>query len=504
MKSPTGTSVWIDPTVYGIPPTYARRQPHQAMQQARWRYKRELQRPRRYLNPVTPIPSRASAQPPNATPGSIVKPDFSMISEAPTQPQINTRLRVTRRLPRIDEITTSAPATNENSKKSSKALVPIYPQRDIAAFANADETTITVLPLQEIDADSWTAGKAFQSSQARLIASRSKPKHVHGTITLNPIDHVRWWLLRPGHIEFVLWLGGTILLVGVTCLLLLVTAFSFEWVTPGLIDTSSTRTSGISAGSVQNATVVATATSGMVLLRGGMGPIFPGQSISIHGQGFSSHGRITFLFDGTQQLFDQNGQSTSTRANAQGIFTTNLVLNSNLPWQPGAHFIVAKDLTTNRIARLTIILAQAPIGKSAPSTPVLSNTPVVPPTALTPIPSVTGGQPVPVGQTPVPVTPAPHPGTPTVTPTVGNTPTITPTVGNTPTVVPTAGTTPGVTTTGGTTVGSGLGNALDNTGDTSMGKQSIRLSSWIWLMLGCYGLSMLLLGFAGVLHKRRQ
>src|SRR5262249_14326099 len=43
----------------------------------------------------------------------------------------------------------------------------------------------------------------------------------------NPLDRVRWWLLYPGRIEFMLWLCGTVLLIGVTCMLLLVTAFSF-------------------------------------------------------------------------------------------------------------------------------------------------------------------------------------------------------------------------------------------------------------------------------------
>jgi len=516
---------------------------------------------RRHPNPITPIPLRASAQHINALPGSIVKPDAKqknvtsskekqrradhqatsyaaydystnvdvqknstvweyetpgfqassslqtlslLISETPTQPELESRGKTTHRLPRIDEITTVPPLIEGHSIKSARALVPIHSQLEVTASDNPDETTIHIpFPSsKEVDENSWTGGKASRSQHARLISSRSKRKNPHAAISLNPIDRVRWWLLRPGHIEFVLWLGGTILLITVTCVLLLVTAFSFEWIIPGFISSASTNTAGSSKGSERQTTVVATHT--MTLIRTDTGPVLPGQSIGLRGQGFSPHGHIRFLFDGTEQLFDQNGQSASTQADAQGIFSTTIVLNSNLPWLPGPHFVDALDIATKHMANLTIILAPTPIGKGVSSTPVPSYPPVIAPPALTPIPSVTGGQPTPVGQTPVPITPTPNPVTPTASPTVGTTPTLTPTVGTTPTTAPIVGTTPGVTTTAGTTVGSGLGNALDHAGDSSLDKQLTRFSPWVWLMMGCYCLSMVLLGLAGVLHKRHQ
>jgi hypothetical protein len=554
-KSPTGSSVRIDPAVYGYPLSSSQKQSHQAPQQTGWRYARVLSQPRRHPNPITPIPPRASAQPYNVAPGSVVKPVITpqnftpgkekqrgaihkgtpyvahdnathvdaqknsavwgyetpgfqassslptlslLISEAPTQPELESRGKATRRLPRIDEISTVPPRNEGHSIKFSRALVPIDSQRDVTAFDRLDETTINILSPTEIDATSWTAGEASQSPHAQLISSRSKRKHPHATISFNPIDRMRWWLLRPGRIEFVLWLGGTILLVGVTCVLLLVTAFSFGWITPGFINTASTNTAETSTGSGQQATGVAT--RGMVLTRTDTGPILPGQSISLHGQGFSPHGHIRFLFDGVQQLFNQNGQSDSTQADAKGVFSTTIVLNSNLPWHPGPHFIDAQDLATKRMTKLTIILAPTSIGKGVSGTPVPSYPTVV--TPPNPTPSVTGGQPTPVGQTPVPVTPTATPTvvkTPTVTPTVGTTPTVTPTV-----VTPTVGTTPVVTTTAGTTVGSGLDNALDHAGVSPLDNQFTRLSPWEWLMIGCYCLSMVLLGLAGILHKRRQ
>ena len=548
-KSPTGTSVWIDPAVYGLPLSSSQRQSHQASKETGWRFARELPQARRHPNPITPIPPRASAQPSNATPGSIVKPYRSqknatygiekqqradhrgaphtayessahvethnnspvweyetpafqassslptlslLISEEPTQPELESRGKVTRRLPRIDEITTIPPLNVDHSITSSRALVPVNSHHDVTSSNRPGQASTNSMFSEEFDALSWTAGKASRSSHARLISSRSKRKNPYIAVSLNPFDRLRWWLLRPGHIEFVLWLVGTILLVAVTCILLFVTAFSFEWITPGFINPALTNASGTSTKPEQQATVIATPE--MVLIRTDTGPVLPGQLIGLHGQGFSPHGHITFLFDGTEQLFDQNGNSDSTQANAQGVFSTTVVLNSNLPWHPGIHFINAQDLTTKRVAKLTIILAPNPIGKGVPSTPVPSYPPVVNPPALSPIPSVTGGQPTPVGQTPVPVTPTPHPVTPTPTPT--SLPTQTPTSTLTPT--------PGVTTPTGTTVGSGLGNALDHTGDTYLAKQLTHLNPWVWLMIACYCLSMVLLGLAGVLHKRHQ
>ena len=75
-KSPTGTSVWIDPAVYGFPLSSSQRQPYQVSQETRLRYAREFSQVKRHPNPNTPIPPRASAQSFNAIPGSIVKPQM--------------------------------------------------------------------------------------------------------------------------------------------------------------------------------------------------------------------------------------------------------------------------------------------------------------------------------------------------------------------------------------------------------------------------------------------
>ncbi|WP_201362222.1 hypothetical protein [Dictyobacter formicarum] len=38
---------------------------------------------------------------------------------------------------------------------------------------------------------------------------------------LHPIESIRWWLIQPGRLEFLIWLFGTILLIGLTVLFIL-------------------------------------------------------------------------------------------------------------------------------------------------------------------------------------------------------------------------------------------------------------------------------------------
>jgi hypothetical protein len=556
LHPPAGSAVWIDPAVYGYPLYASRRQPSQAFRQTKGQDSGSLPQSKRQPNPITPIPLRASAQPANAAPGSVVlpnqgatnqknrtsskgkqklekirgalpppeessapvnaqknaafwryeSPDFQaasslsalslLVSEAPTQPQVESHSKTTGQLSHIDEIDTVPSLDEAHSIESSRAMVPLTSQPDVVASGRSGGVAVNVFTSNEISPSSWTAGGASQSSHAQLIASRSKQKKSRSTVSFNLLDRVRWWLLHPGRLEFVLWLGGTVLLVCVTCVLLLVTAFSFAWFAPGSAGTSSTNLAGTSTRTQQSATL--TPTPRLVLTRPDTGPLLPGQPIHLHGQGFSIHGHITFMFDNTQPLLDQNGNPGSAQADAHGAFFTTVWLNANLPWHPGPHFIVAHDLATNHVAKLAIFLASEPISTGGVSnTPVPSTSPGVTPTSSTGGSGTgsSGGQPkpTPVGQTPVPTPPS-------GTPTVGTTPTVTPSV--MPTVATTAGSTP---TAGSTASGSSnLGNALSHAGDLSLGKQLTNLSPWVWLMVACYSLSMLLLGLAGILHKRHQ
>lgn len=396
----------------------------------------------------------------------------------------------------------------------SRALVPVNPQ-------------VTTIPAT--GSASWTAGGSTRSGYARHIADRTPRKKRRSRLSLNPFDSVRWWLLRPGRIEFILWLGGTILLISVTCILLLVTAFSLNWITPGLrsnIASSSSLTSPSSQGHVLP---TVTDTPGLVLTLLDKGPFLPGQSIHVHGQGFTHNGKVDFTLDSPQLP----SNPVSVTADPHGAFTTTLSLGYGLA--PGLHLLIAHDMKTDSLAVVPFAVTSGDTGKRATATPV----PVTPGATITPTPGHAGGgggNPVtptpittpvnttPVPQTPTPTptktpTPTPTPVPPTPTPTVGVTPT--PTPGTTPTPQPSATsavpTSPSPTPNASPTAavplssalssdsgpGDGFSNAIGSN-TPALGAQLARFAPWLWLPVLLSTLSMLMLGFAGVLHRRRR
>jgi len=247
----------------------------------------------------------------------------------------------------------------------------------------------------------------------------------------NPLDHVRWWLLYPGRIEFILWLCGTVLLIAVTCILLLVTALSFEWIAPG-------QQSGMVMQNLANSSA-STVKPSLSLID--HGPFSPGQVIRLHGQGFSVHGRIVFTFDSAVLHLDQNADSwpvyqPQVNADDFGEFTASLTLGSGPAWKGGYHRIVAHDIATNHLAFLSIQIVHhrvtpTPVSStgngSVPATPVATATP---PAKSTPPPTATATARPTHTPTPTPTAAATPTATHTPTPTPIPTPTVTPKVTN--------------------------------------------------------------------------
>ncbi|GAC1432578.1 MAG: hypothetical protein NVSMB54_28900 [Ktedonobacteraceae bacterium] len=363
------------------------------------------------------------------------------------------------------------------------------------------------------EAASWTTGQGKNSSLAKRVASRGPRK---SSLSHNPIDRLRWWLLYPGRIEFLLWLNGTIVLVGVTCLLLFATLLSTGWLNAGFssiavgvggrtIQTSSipgsTSTSGKISCNASNAsspqchptTVIS---SGLQLTHIDNGLLLSDSQIYLYGQDFSTNNTVTFTYDA--QVPCRPG---AIQTNTQGSFFVSLTLEPGV--QAGMHTIVAQDVASSRSISVEVSIAPAPFGRAVPPTPT-HVAPGVTPTAT----SGAGGGvlPTPVGQTPIPITPTVAVTPTTVptqqpTPTVGITPSptigVTPTVGITPTIAPTK------TPIGGkphTSSASLLKNALyDQPINTH-----VSVSLWLWIAVIGYTLSMLMLGCAGLLYRRNR
>ncbi len=359
--------------------------------------------------------------------------------------------------------------------------------------------------------NSWTAGGAAQSPYARRIAERTRHKGAsrwRQNVSLNPLDRLRWWLLCPGRIEFLLWLGGTILLMTLTCVLLLVTALSFAWITPGQQSATSSLTDTSNVATDVHQTVTAITTPGLTLMLLDKGPLLPGQSVHLRGQGFTANGHVNFTFDIEHPFLDENGEPLTVETDRQGVFTVTLLLGYPPAWVMGPHIIVAHDLATHHRAAVSLTLASGLFGKKGTATPA-------PGATDTPTPGDPGIFPTPVGQTPVPVTPSPGVPTPDITPTstqagtpsptetVGTTPTTAPGKTPTPHTTPTAHIQPSATSTHAAT-GSSLSDALDN----SYAKAQERLITPAVLFIGLwvflFMLAMAMFGLAGVLRKQRQ
>lgn len=332
---------------------------------------------------------------------------------------------------------------------------------------------------------SWTAGGASHSRYAQRIAERKGGKGVvwYGSQDLSaitrgrspfrhPADRVRWWLLRPGHMEFALWIGGTILLMVVTVALMLAAAVSLFWAPShptAALPANSVHTTATSKSPVANST-------NMTLLLNGSGPFVAGQPLGLRGQGFMPGTKITLSHDQGQPC-----QPDSVQADKHGAFSVTLD-DSN--WESGVHLVTARDIASGHTAALTITLAPNPIGNKTAATPAAT------------APATGGG----VQSTPVNAGPT---TTPTPQPTAASTPSptpATPTPGVTPTISPTSGTTPSTGTPSTGTPGTNSPNSMS----LDMTAQSAPfVGSWLWLLiaLGCSA-SLFMLGLVGVMRRR--
>ncbi|HEU0002529.1 MAG TPA: hypothetical protein VFQ36_16605 [Ktedonobacteraceae bacterium] len=486
--SSNAPSVWIDPTVHA--------------------YQHVMPQPT--TGNLTPDPQAASPvwqyESPNFEAAGSLPALSLIVSETPTQPQPPVPNRATtRRLPRIDEIDTVPPQLSPACDVDQFDTLPPGHGRAQRALILASQTA----PV-ETDSQSWTAGAAVGSPSARLIMRPVRRKRLPRVAPFNPLDRTRWWLLRPGRIEFIFWLGGTFLLIGVTCLLLLVSALSFQWIMP--FSSSHSLSTSNDSGNAQQHRALPAGTGPLIMLADSSS-LVPGQSFHLRGQAFSPSIMLAFYLDGNS-LLDQGHRSAWARVDARGTFTATLWLGTGSGWSPGAHIISVRDASGKPLAKLPVqlVASASSNGAVASSSPVPGSTPG-PGGSQNGTPITQGPQSTPVSHPPVtvsptlpPTTPVPSPThtTPTVTPTAAASPTITPTVKTSPTPSgsPASGTpTPGVSP---TAANSGLGNDLNDSGVPPVGERLASISPLVWIMVACYLLSMLSLSAAGFIHRRHR
>ena len=273
---------------------------------------------------------------------------------------------------------------------------------------------------------SWTTGAGANSEFARMVASRAQAKRGKplGQLLLTPLSEVRWWLLYPGRMEFILWISGALILLGVTCTLLFATLAS-----TGLIRVATT-----------------------------------GAVTEVHHE---VNKRVTC------------SASTTTCHTASKVTSG---ASSTANKQPGS----SKPTQATSIAGTAPVTSKTPGISGTPHAPVVGTSTPVSQTPVAPSPTVS------ISPTIEPTRTTPTP-TPTKTVTPSPTAAITPTIGATP-----PGKKPTTTTSAHTDSQTlALGNAFDS---ASLGQNT---GIW-WLVLVGYAFSMLMLGLAALLYRRKR
>ncbi len=356
---------------------------------------------------------------------------------------------------------------------------------------------------------SWTTGHGKKSLRAQRVANRTKGRKSQrkSALSLNPVDRVRWWLLYPGRIEFLLWLHGTIILFVVTCLLLFATILSSGWMHTGTSNVAvgargvqtastpseSTATTGKNPCSAGNATTprchsTIVSSSGLQLTLLNTNVLLPGTPIFLHGQGFSANSSVIFTYDAQLPC-----RPNATQANRQGSFTVLLTLDAHVP--AGTHQVKAYDTASKRFIAVSVNIVPSSTAQSIPSTPPSSG---VIPIATTGASAGQSGIPTPVSKTPVPVAP-------TLGVTLTAMPAQSPTAGITPS--PTIETTPTISTTTTPTPVKQQKNSSSMLKDALYDEHvdgHLMLNPLLWLAAVGYVLSMTMLGLAGLLYRRSR
>lgn len=239
----------------------------------------------------------------------------------------------------------------------------------VGRTANGNERSFVTV--EEDSLTSWTAGRGAHSPLARRIVGHphvpmSRSASSLWTSIFSPLDHLRWWLLFPGRLEFLLWFSGAILLMSVTCIFLFVCLASAGWLggydegsaLPATQQPVTARCTPTSNGACVASTHTSSATSTPVITAIFAGPLEAGMSLRLQGRGFSTNGYITLTHD---TMFPC--QPDAVNADGHGTFQIDIVVGIDTNWRPGPHVLTAYDTVSKRSAMTTITLAPNPIGR---------------------------------------------------------------------------------------------------------------------------------------------
>jgi hypothetical protein len=253
--------------------------------------------------------------------------------------------------------------------------IDTQPPRKPMRPAERDEATATVImpgvpaqpvaPRRQQEPASWTAGRGANSLYARRIVEPER-KRGYARSRPRPFESLRWWLLFPGRIEFLLCVMGALLLIALSVLLLPLTFFSL--ITPGMGQGSAMNRQGSPTAdtTVTSFCVVTqqgrsacdavrvTSPTGLEITLLNTDQVQNGAPLQLRGRGFTALSQVSFTCDTHWQC-----RPALLRVDAHGMFFANLMPEGESDWVPGWHQIVVQDMVTKYAISLPFTLLTA-------------------------------------------------------------------------------------------------------------------------------------------------
>ena len=244
----------------------------------RRRFDARSQRAHRAPNPVTPIPRRASASSPHSSrvrsrhPRSYTEFQEEDVTRLPTIPRSATwqdevdedgeensqsllPVAVAEfspllpSSPSIDELDTLPPTDTCELPTNpppglfqSHNVLALYDEPsyidDVVEADTVMDNMLTVVPSLPSELDLYPTRiedvvDVALTLRARKLLLRKGSMEDRPAFIHDPLDYMRWWLLSPGRLEFLFWLGGALLLGAIMCAVLVMTGLGLGWMSFG-------------------------------------------------------------------------------------------------------------------------------------------------------------------------------------------------------------------------------------------------------------------------------
>lgn len=146
---------------------------------------------------------------------------------------------VKERQPDISELETNPPPAPRQPRSMLALHNEPFSVDDIVAANTVMDDTLIVMPPAKAPDIALYETRVEDIVDVALTARARQLLHYKGSaenvpaFAHSPLDYLRWWLLYPGRLEFLFWLGGALLLGIVMCIVLVMTGLGLGFMSFG-------------------------------------------------------------------------------------------------------------------------------------------------------------------------------------------------------------------------------------------------------------------------------